>query len=448
MIVSAFELFRVGPGPSSMHVVGPHRAARRFLHEIAADGLLPEVGRVEVELFGGLAFSGRDRGTDRAIIAGLAGMPAEQCDTGAMGRCASRVEAEGRLTLAGGPSIAFAQQRDVRFVIDRAVAFDGNALRFIARDTYDDVVATRVYFSMGNGHIRGEMDRSLAANSRLPHAHATAEAMLAACAGRGKRIADLAQANENVRLSPGEVRAGLLYRAEVMRAALARGQATQGVLPSGGRRAAPDWSLAVQETGTTPAGSNVLARRAAVYATAVAEESAAGGRVVAAPSAGSAGPVAALLQLWRDGRPLQLDDGVVDFLLTGAAIGGMLRAAGLHHAGCQSEIGVAAAMAAAGYASVLGASNEQVVLAADLALRPHLGLTCDPAGGRIEDPCIGRNAAAASRACLAALDAVRAPSPRNGIDATIRAMVGSGQRMASRPKSTSLSGVAVSLAEC
>ncbi len=446
MVVSAFELFRIGAGPSSVHVVGPHRAAQRFVHEIAAAGVLPSVLRIEVELFGGFAFTGRDRGTDHAIIAGLTGVSPAHCDGAALARGAAQVEREGYLPLARGPRIAFAAGRDLRFVIDRAVAFDGDAMRFTARNRFDDVVATRVYFSIGNGQVRSDTERPSAA--RLPHPHASAEAMLAACAALGKRIPDLARANECVRLSPGEVRAGLLDVAAVMRAALDRGLTTDGVLPSGNRRTAPSWSLAMRDGGAASAASSTPAQRAAVYATAVAEESAVGGRIVAAPSAGAAGPVAALLQLWTESAPLHHDDGVVEFLLASSAIGAMMRAAGLHHAGCQSEVGVAAAMAAAGYAGVLGGSNAQVMHAAELALRPHLGLTCDPAGGHIEDPCIERNAVAAARACTAALEAVRTPAPRNVIDATISAMVASGQRMASRPKTTSLAGVAVSLAEC
>lgn len=431
-----------------MHVMGPHRAAQRFVHEVAADGLLPKVHRVEVELFGGLAFSGRDLGTDRAVMAGLAGLLPERCDSAALARCAARIETEQLLPLANGPSVTFAAHRDLRFVVDRAVAYDGNAMRFVVRDRYGEVLASRVYFSTGHGHIVGENDRPAAATIRLPYRFVSADAMLEACTSQGKRVADLARANECIRRSPDEVRTALLQVAMVMRAALQRGLTTEGVLPSGNRRTAPSWSAAMRDSGAAETGHGALAQRAALYATAVAEENAAGGRVVAAPSSGSAGPVAALLQLWYDSTPLRYEDGVVDFLLAGTTIGGMLRAAGVAHVGCQSEIGVAAAMAAAGYASALGASNAQVVHAAELALRPHLGLTCDPAAGRIEDPCIERNALAASRACAAALTAVRAPSPRNGIDATIRAMVASGQTMASRPKSTSLAGVAVNMAEC
>lgn len=448
MVGSAFELFRIGPGPSSIHVLGPHRAAERFVHEIAADGMLPKVHRVEVELFGGLAFNGRDFHTDRAIMAGLTGLLPERCDNAALARCADRIATEQQLLLANGPSVNFAAHRDLRFVVDRAVAYDGNAMRFVVSDRYGEVLASRVYFSTGHGHVVGENDRPAATTIRLPYRFVSADAMLEVCSSQGKRVADLARANECIRRSPDEMRVALLQVAMVMRAALQRGLTTEGVLPSGNRRTAPSWSAAMRDSDVAEAGHGALAQRAALYATAVAEENAAGGRVVTAPSSGSAGPVAALLQLWFDSTPLKYEDGVVDFLLVSTAIGGMLRAAGVANVGCQSEIGVAAAMAAAGYASVLGASDAQIVHAAELALRPHLGLTCDPAAGRIEEPCIERSALAASRACAAALAAVRAPSPRNGIDATIRAMVASGQGMASRHKSTSLAGVAVNLAEC
>jgi L-serine dehydratase len=192
----------------------------------------------------------------------------------------------------------------------------------------------------------------------------------------------------------------------------------------------------------------VTAQTVAVYATAVAEENAAGGRVASAPSSGSAGPVAALLRLWRDSKPIQQEDGAIDFLLAGAAIGGMLRSAGIRQVGCQSEIGVAAAMAAAGYAAVLNGSNAQILYAAERALEPHLGLACDPEGARIQDPCIGRNALAASRAHDAALAAVRLPSPRNGLDLLVRSIIESGRGMAGRYKTASIGGVAVNVAEC
>jgi L-serine dehydratase len=173
-----------------------------------------------------------------------------------------------------------------------------------------------------------------------------------------------------------------------------------------------------------------------------------GGRVVAAPSSGAAGPVAALLQHWRDSGSLQQDDRAIDFLLAGAAVGGLLRCAGVTQVGCQGEVGVAAAMAAAGYATVLGASNAQILHAAERALEPHLGLACDPAGGRIQDPCIERNALAATRAYHAAEAAVRAPVARVGLDMLARSVVAAGRAMTTRPKSTSIGGLAVNVVEC
>ena len=227
-----------------------------------------------------------------------------------------------------------------------------------------------------------------------------------------------------------------------MRLAVERGLTTEGILPGGSRRTAPSWSDALRDTGAQDS------QRCAVYATAIAEENAAGGRVVSAPTSGSAGPVAALMQIWRDGAPMQQEDRAVDFLLAGAAVGGLLRAEGVRQVGCQGEIGVAAAMAAAGYAAVLNGSNAQILFAAERALAPHLGLSCNPIGGRIEDPCIERNAMAATRAYDAALAAVRVPSPRIGLDVLARSIVESGRAMAGRYKSASIGGVAVNVSEC
>jgi L-serine dehydratase len=185
-----------------------------------------------------------------------------------------------------------------------------------------------------------------------------------------------------------------------------------------------------------------------VFATAVAEENAAGGKVVAAPSNGSAGPVAALLTYYRENTPLANESGIVDFLLTAAAVGGVLRANGLRQSGCQSEVGLAAAMAAAGYAAVHGGSNGHVVAAAELALEPHLGLACDPEGARIQQPCIERNAAAAGRAITAAQAALKQQAPRNSLDALTRSMVERGRQMSGRYKQASLGGIAINIADC
>lgn len=443
MHVSAFELYRIGPGPSSSYTAGPQRAALRFVHELAADGVLPLAARVEAELYGGLAFHGREHASDRAIVAGLGGQVPERCDGAALALCMSRAQAERTVALGGRHRVRFDPARDLRFIVDHSLAHDGNAVRFLARDLRGDVIASRLYFSTGGGTVLAEDDAGAGtALPRVPYPWRSANALLAVCRENGKRICDLARANECMLFSPGEVRAGLLMVGKAMRSAVERGLTADGKLPGGSRRSAPAWADALRSTGAPPD------RMAAVYATAVAEENATGGCVVAAPTTGAAGPVAALLQLWRDSAPMQQEERTTDFLLAGAAVGGMLRAAGVRNVGCQGEVGVAAAMAAAGFASVLNGSNAQVLHAAERALAPHLGLSCDPRGGRIEDPCIERNAMGATRAYAAAMAAVRLPAPRNGLDVLASSVVESGRAMGGRYKSASIGGIAVNVAEC
>ena len=373
MYVSAFELYRIGPGPSSAYTVGPHRAAQRFVHDLAADGLMGVTARVEAELYGGLAFHGREHSSVQAIVAGLSGLLPERCDGAALALCFERAETERSLALGGRVRVGFDPAHDLRLVVNHSLAYDGNAVRFLARNLRGEVVASRVYFSTGGGTVLADDDATHgAAMPRVPYPFRTGEALLAACQARGKKISDLVRSNECTYFSPGEMRAGLLLVAQAMRASVERGLATEGKLRSGSKRTAPAWSDAARATAAAPA------QFASIYATAVAEENAAGGRVVSAPTAGSAGPVAALLQLWRDGAPIGHEDRAIDFLLSGAAVGALLRAAGVQQVGCQGEVGVAAAMAAAGFAAVQNASNAQILYAAECALAPHLGTRVRP----------------------------------------------------------------------
>lgn len=443
MYVSAFELYRIGPGPSSSYTVGPQRAALRFVHDLEADGLLPLTTRVEAELYGGLAFHGREHASDQAIVAGLSGQVPERCDAGSLALCLARAQTERTLPLGGRTPVRFDPARDLRLVVNHSLAQDGNAVRFLARDRRGEVLASRLYFSTGGGTVVAESEAGNAVRTpRVPYPYATAEALLDACRTHGKRLCDVARANECALFSPGEVRAGLLLVAQTMRTAVERGLTNEGKLPGGGRRTAPSWADATRAAGGAPA------QMCAVYATAMAEENATGGRVVSAPTAGSAGPVAALMQTWRDSAPMQQEDRATDFLLAGAAVGGLLRVGGVKQVGCQGEVGVAAAMAAAGLACVLNGSNAQVLYAAERALEPHLGLACDPQGGRIEAPCIERNAQAATRAYDAAMAAIRMPAPPLGLDMLARSLVQSGRAMSGRYKSASIGGIAVNVAEC
>ena len=442
MYVSAFELFRIGPGPSSTYTIGPHRAALRFAHDIAADGLMPMVHRIEAELYGGLAFNGRDHATAHAIVAGLGGLIPERCDGDTLRQCHARAEAESTVALEGKHRVRFDPARDLRFVVNHSLAHDGNAVRFLARDMRGDVLASRLYFSIGGGMVLAEDDAGNPPSPRVPYPFKSAQQLVDLCRAQGKRISDLVRANECALYSPGEVRSALSSIAQAMRNSVERGVNADGKLPGGRRRTASAWNDAARATSAMPE------QLCSVYATAVGEESAVGGKVVAAPSAGSAGPVAALLQLWRDSAPFARDEGVADFLLAGAAVGGRLRSAGVRQAGCQGEIGVAAAMAAAGYAAVHNASNAQILYAAERALESHRGLDCDLVSGRVEDPCIERGAMAAARAYSAAVSAVRHPTPRIGLDVLAGAIKDSARAMTGRYKESSIGGVAVNIVEC
>ncbi|HYQ98600.1 MAG TPA: L-serine ammonia-lyase [Casimicrobiaceae bacterium] len=445
MFVSAFDLFRIGPGPSSAHTTGPMRAARRFVHALEADGVLLQTRRIAVELYGSVACTGRDHGTDRAILSGLAGDAPEAIEPRALAARAARIRAEGQLTLNGRSRIAFDPAADVVFHVDKSFAHHANALHFSARDGRGETLATRLYVSAGDGELIAE-DETPAARAaiRVPYPFASAPELLAQGQARGKKIADMARVNEQALRSPGEVRAGLLQFAATMRKAVERGLATDEILPGGTGRARRAATQAAAIAGTDPS----LPAWAAVYATAVAEENAAGGRVVSAPSNGSAGPVAAVLHQWRSTEPLAGEEGSVTFLLAAAAVGQLLRAGGVRHAGCQGEIGIASAMAAAGLAAVQSGSNRQVLHAAERALEPFVGLACDPVGGLVQDPCIARNAAAAAHAVGAARFALRLPNPPVALDASIRAMTETGREMTARYKESSLGGLAVNVVDC
>jgi L-serine dehydratase len=446
MFVSAFDLFRIGLGPSSAHTVGPMRAARRFVHELEADGQFFQTRHVHVDLYGSVACTGRDQGTDRAILSGLCGDAPEAIDPVTLAARAARIHAERHLALAGTSRIPFDPGTDIVFHVDKAFAFHSNALRFTARNARGETLVTRLYFSTGDGQVVADSE---AANPRpaprVPYPFSTAAELLAQGNAHGKKAAEMMRTNEVALRSPDEVRAGLLHIGAAMRAAVARGLATDGMLPGGRNRPRRAAAQAAALAGTDPS----LPAWAAVFATAVAEENAAGGRVVSAPSHGSAGPVAAALYQWRATMPLAGDDGTVTFLLAAAAAGHLLRACGIKHAGCQGEVGVACAMAAAGLAAVSNASNSQVLFAVERGLEPFMGMTCDPVGGLVQDPCIGRNASAAAHAVQAARLALRQPDPaRISLDTVIRSMVETGRAMASRYKESSLGGLAVNVVDC
>ncbi len=446
MFVSAFELFRIGLGPSSAHTVGPMRAARRFVHELEADGLFFQTHRVNVDLYGSVACTGRDQGTDRAILSGLCGDAPDAIDPATLTTRAARIDAEGALLLAGRSRIPFDPGTDIVFHVDKAFAFHNNALRFTARNARGETLATRLYFSTGDGQIVADTEATSPRSApRVPYPFSTAAELLAHGQAHGKKAAEMMRTNEVALRSPDEVRVGLLHVGAAMRGAVARGLATDGMLPGGRNQPRRAATQAAALAGTDPSSP----AWAAVFATAVAEENAAGGRVVSAPSNGSAGPVAALLYQWRATTPLAGDDGAVTFLLGAAAAGQLLRASGIKHVGCQGEVGVACAMAAAGLAAVNNASNSQVLFAMERGLEPFMGMACDPVGGLVQEPCIGRNATAAAHAVQAARLALRQPDPaRIALDTVIRSLIETGRAMSGRYKESSLGGLSVNVIDC
>jgi len=445
MFTSAFDIYRIGPGPSSAQTVAPMRAARRFVHALEADGHFLQTKRVEIGLYGSIACAGRDQHTDLAILAGLCGEAPERADRATLNALVERIRTERGLALGGRRTIAFDVDRDVVFHVDKAFEHHSNAVRFTALDAQHETLATRTYFSTGNGDIVADGDPSDAAVVRVPYPFASAAGLLAVSRKLGKKIADVMRTNELALRSPTEVHSGLVNVAAAMRASVERGLATNGTLP--GHFARP--RRAATQAKSLAANDTTGSAWAAVFATAVAEENAGGGRVAAAPSNGAAGPVAGVLQHWRATRPLDEVNGSVNFLLTAAAVCNLLRRCGVRHAGCQGEVGVAAAMAAAGLACVLGASNAQTLFAAERALEPHLNLTCDPTSGLIQQPCIDRNARAAAIAVDAARLALKEPDPmRLALDPLLRSMVESARAMAGRYKLSSLGGVALNVIDC
>jgi len=441
--LSALDLYRIGPGPSSSRTVGPQRAALRFVHELAADGVIARTARVDVHLFGTLALTGRESATDAAVVAGLCGESPERSDARSLRSRMRRVEGDG-LALGGAHRIDFEPTRNVRFHMGQALAYDGNALRFDAFDPAGAELASRVYFTSGSGEVLDEAEAATGrVGARVAYPFDSAETLLASCRSYGKKVTDLVRANECAFRSPDEVRQGLLHVARAMRASIERGLATRGHLPGSlMERRACGQAQALAAIDAKPR------ERCAVYATAVAEENAAGGCVVAAPTHGAAGVVAALLEHWRSTETMPTDARAADFLLAGAAVAQAIQGGGLRQAGCQSAVGLGAAMAAGGYTGALGGSAPQILFAAERALEAHWGLACDSSAGLVQHPCIARNAAAAACALDAAHLALRQPSPRIALDGLVRSMVETARGMAGRYKHDSLAGIAANVADC
>jgi len=458
MNVSAFDLFKLGIGPSSSHTMGPMTAAGRFLDRLG--GRVEAVVRVEVTLYASLALTGRGHATDRAVILGLSGFEPRSLDPDAADQVVNGVRALHWLNLGGGHGIAFDEARDLKWEGRTRLPQHPNAVKFAAFDSAGAVIAERTYFSIGGGFVRDEAEMGLntppegGALVDVPFPFDSGEELLQMAGDAGLTIAELMRANERARRTNAEIDAGLDEIAEAMYACIDRGMKTDGVLPGGlnvQRRAYQVHQSLMRDADRRLADPLAALDWVNLWALAVNEENAAGGRVVTAPTNGAAGLVPAVLRYY-DRFHQGTDEGKRTFLLTAAAIGALYKKnASISGAevGCQGEVGVACSMAAAGMAAALGASNAQIENAAEIAMEHNLGLTCDPIGGLVQIPCIERNAMGAVKA----IDACRLALLGDGqhtvsLDKVIATMKRTGEDMSAIYKETSLGGLAVNLAEC
>lgn len=460
MFLSVFDLFKVGVGPSSSHTMGPMVAGARFLDALRAQPF--RAHGLRASLHGSLAFTGKGHATDRATILGLAGFLPETMDAEAAEAALSANRASHVLSPGGLGDLAFDPGADLRFDYDHALPGHANGMTLSATDRQGDVIFHQVYYSIGGGFVlteeelarKGQEDRSDAA-ARVEFPFASAAEMLAMAEKSGKSIAEMKRANELTFRSPAQLRDGLARIWQVMRDCMDRGLAAGGILPGGldvRRRARAIHDQLLAERGLNLTAPHVINDWMSTYAMAVNEENAAGGQVVTAPTNGAAGVVPAVIRYWLEHVPGATERDLPDFLLTAAAVGGLIK----HNAsisgaecGCQAEVGSASAMAAAGLAAVLGGTPRQVENAAEIALEHHLGMTCDPIRGLVQVPCIERNGLGAIKAVSAASLALRGDGEHLvPLDAAIETMRQTGRDMSEKYKETSLGGLAVNVPNC
>jgi L-serine dehydratase len=456
-VISTFDLFKVGIGPSSSHTVGPMRAAHTFATGLKADGLLTDTTRILAELFGSLGATGHGHGSDKAVLLGLAGDDPETVDTATINERVAAIKADGRLALLASHDVAFDVDRDLIMHRRRSLPFHPNGMIFTAYDGAGATLRQRTYYSVGGGFVVDEAatgaDRIKVDETPVAYPFRTSEELLANAKAAGLPISALMMANEKSWRSETDVRQGLLHIWQVMQDCVATGCASDGVLPGGlkvRRRAAElHRTLSAEHFVVDPLR---VMDWVTLFALAVNEENAAGGRVVTAPTNGAAGIVPAVLHYYTRFVPGANLDGVVRFLLTAAAVGVLFKEnASISGAevGCQGEVGSACSMAAAGLTEVMGGTPSQVENAAEIAMEHNLGLTCDPVGGLVQIPCIERNAVASIKAITAARLALRGDGDHYvSLDKVIKTMRETGADMKVKYKETARGGLAVNVIEC
>ncbi|WP_298573762.1 L-serine ammonia-lyase [uncultured Luteimonas sp.] len=460
MSVSTFDLYKIGIGPSSSHTVGPMRAAARFVERwLVEPGRLHEVARVRAEVFGSLALTGRGHGTDKALLMGLEGHLPNLIDPDIIPAALERIRGERCIVLGGTHRIAFDEKQDLAMNKRQKLPHHTNGMRFTAWDAAGAVIATRDYYSVGGGFVVNQdeaaKDRIVADTTPLPYPFRSGDELLAQAQAHGLSIAALMLENEKSWRSEAEIAQGLRELWAAMQACVARGIREEGTLPGGlhvVRRAPALHKELVARPEAAMRDPLTVLDWVNLYALAVNEENAAGGRVVTAPTNGAAGIIPAVLHYYHHFCPGSSERGVFEFLLTAAAVGILYKEnASISGAevGCQGEVGVACSMAAAGLTAALGGTPGQIENAAEIGMEHNLGLTCDPIGGLVQIPCIERNAMGSVKAINASRMALRGDGQHKvSLDKVIRTMRQTGRDMQDKYKETSRGGLAVNIIEC
>ncbi|MFI0422105.1 L-serine ammonia-lyase [Spongiactinospora gelatinilytica] len=458
MAISVFDLFKIGIGPSSSHTGGPMAAAHKFARGLYEDGLLERVANVRAVLYGSLGLTGKGHGSDKAVLLGLAGEKPELVDVDSIDDRLAAMRGSGTVPLYGKREIPFVVGDHLVFERKISLPHHPNGMRFTAFGKDGEPLREKVYYSVGGGFVVDEnatgADRIKPDDTELPYPFSTGAELLAHCAETGLSISGLMLENERAfGRGPLEIRERLLELWGVMSACVRRGCATEGILPGGLKVKRRAHRLHVRLSSETSEKDPMqIMDWVTLFALAVNEENAAGGRVVTAPTNGAAGIIPAVLTYYDRFVPHADDDGVVRFLLTAGAIGVLFKEnASISGAevGCQGEVGSACSMAAAGLTEVLGGTPEQVENAAEIGIEHNLGLTCDPIGGLVQIPCIERNAVASIKAITAARIALRGDGRHFvHLDRAIKTMKDTGRDMLDKYKETSRGGLAVNVIEC
>jgi L-serine dehydratase len=453
--ISVFDLFSIGIGPSSSHTVGPMRAARMFARRLKNDGLLAHTAAVRAELYGSLGATGHGHGTPKAVLLGLEGESPRTVDVEHADQRVARIRTDGRISLLGAHEIPFSFDEDLVLHRREALPYHANGMTLAAYDAEGAPVLEKTYYSVGGGFVVDEdavgADRIKLDDTPLAYPFRTGDELLRMARESGLSISSMMLENEKAWRTEEEIRAGLLDIWRVMQSCVSRGMNREGILPGGlkVRRRAPASARQLRAEGDPAAHAMEWVT---LYAMAVNEENAAGGRVVTAPTNGAAGIIPAVLHYYMNFVPGADDEGVVRFLLAAGAIGLLFKEnASISGAevGCQGEVGSACSMAAGALAEVLGGSPEQVENAAEIGMEHNLGLTCDPVGGLVQIPCIERNGMAGVKAVTAARMAMRGDgSHLVSLDKVIKTMKETGADMSVKYKETARGGLAVNIIEC